>query len=241
MLKQSLCLLSIVFLFSCKKDNSNVPVITTGKITGSVTLYNERSNTLSSSEGMTVSIDGTILSTVTNASGSYQFENIPNDIYNLTFSKPGFGTFKLFGFSHTGTGNNSSIVPGKSLGQLSTTTIVSQSATLRGDSVQISATISPAATSAARRGVRIFFDNSAAVSSSTYKNFSQVYFTSNVPSVLFSKEDLYAMGFAAGSTVYARVYGDSFFANDYEEVSTGATVFPNLNTNSSAAVSFTLP
>lgn len=241
MLKNTLSVFALLAFLSCKKDTSNIPVITTGKITGTVSLYGERSTALSSSDGMTVSIDGTGFTTVTNAAGSYQFENVPNDSYTLTFSKAGFGTFKLFGFPHTGTGSTASVVPGKALGQLSTTTVTSQSATLVGDAVQISATINPAATSSARRGIRIFFDNNANVSNASYKSFSQVYFTSNIPSVLFNKEDIYAMGFAAGSTVYVRVYGDSFFANDYEDVATGATIFPNLNTNSSAAVSFVLP
>jgi hypothetical protein len=225
---------------SCKKDNTPIPVITTGNMVGSVSLYNERNNQLPSSAGMTVSIDGTGFSTTTAANGSYQFANVPNDVYTLTFSKEGFGTYKLIGYSHTATGGASSVVPAKSLGQLSTTTVVGHFVNVFSDSVRVGANINPAASASERRGYRIFFGENSSLSKNNYKYFSPVYSTSNTPSVKFGKDELYAMGFAPGSLVYFRFYGESFFSNDYLDESTGKMVFPNLNPASSLPAFFPL-
>lgn len=225
---------------SCKKDNTPYPVITLGNINGSVALFNERNNQLPSSEGMTVSIDGTAFSTSTAANGTYSFTGVPNDVYTLTFSKEGFGTYKLIGYSHTASGSTTSVVPVKSLGQLSTTTVVGHFVNVFGDSVRVGANIDPAATGSQRRGYRIFFGETAPVSKDNYKFFTPVYSTANTPSVMFGKDEFIAKGFAPGSTVYFRFYGDSFFSNEYLDESTGKTVFPNLNPNSFGSLFFQL-
>ena len=228
------------FAVSCKKDNTPFPVITTGNMTGNVALYDERSNRLPSSEGMTVSIDGTGFSTTTLSNGNFSFSNVPNDLYTLTFSKQGFGTYKLIGYPHTATGSSTSVIPGKSLGQLSTTTVEGHFTFTYGDSVRVGANINPAATGSERRGYRIFFGENSTVSKDNYKFFTPVYSTANTPSVTFAKDQFTAKGFAPGSTVYFRFYGDSFFSNEYLDESTGKTVFPNLNPNSFGALFFQL-
>jgi hypothetical protein len=225
---------------SCKKDNTPIPVITTGNMVGSVSLYNERNNQLPSSAGMTVSIDGTGFSTTTAANGSYQFANVPNDVYALTFSKEGFGTYKLIGYSHTATGGVSSVIPAKSLGQLSTTTVIGHFVNVFGDSVRVGANINPAASASERRGYRIFFSGTAPVSKDNYTFFTPVYSTANTPSVMFGKDEFIAKGFAPGSTVYFRFYGDSFFSNEYLDETNGKTVFPNLNPSSFGSLFFQL-
>lgn len=225
---------------SCKKDNTPYPVITLGNITGSVTLYNERNNQLPSSAGMTVTIEGTAFSTTTAANGSYSFTGVPNDVYTITYSKEGFGTYKLIGYAHTASGNSSSVVPSKSLGQLSTTTVEGHFALSYTDSVRIGANINPPASGSQRRGYRIFFSDTAPVSKDNYKSYTPVYSTANTPSVMFGKDEFIAMGFAPGSTVYFRFYGDSFFSNEYLDESTGKMVFPNLNPTSFAPAFFFL-
>jgi len=49
------------------------------------------------------------------------------------------------------------------------------------------------------------------------------------------------MGFASGSTVYVKIYGESFYGNDYDEPNQNIRVFPNLNLDSAEAVSFEVP
>lgn len=241
MKKASLLVLLISLIaVSCKKDNTPYPVITLGNISGSVALFNERNNQLPSSQGMKVSIDGTAFSTTTADNGSYSFTGVPNDVYTITFTKEGFGTYKLIGYAHTASGSTTSVVPLKSLGQLSTTTVVGHFVNVYGDSVRVGANIDPAATGSQRRGYRIFFGETSAVSKDNYKSFTPVYSTANTPSVMFGKDEFIARGFAPGSTVYFRFYGDSFFSNEYLDETTGKTVFPNLNPISFGALFFQL-
>ena len=56
-----------------------------------------------------------------------------------------------------------------------------------------------------------------------------------------SSEELNNLGFNSGTTVYARVYGDSFYSNDYEDPNLGRRVFPNLFADTAQSVQFEVP
>jgi hypothetical protein len=57
----------------------------------------------------------------------------------------------------------------------------------------------------------------------------------------FTNDELFAMGFASGQTIYVKVYGESYISNDYTDPLTGKRVFPNLNANSAAPINFVIP
>ena len=240
-MKKILFVLPICFVLfaGCDKDNENPPAAT-AELFGTVTLYDDRTTPVSPA-GMVVSVDGLSLSATTDASGRYSFPSLPKDVYNLTFNKAGFGTFRLFGVNHNPTGTSTQ-VGGRTLGQISTTTVTGLTVTPVGaDTVSLSVAISPAGSASASRGVRFFFHSAGSVSASNYTGFSPVYtIRSGTGNVLIAKAALQAMGFSSGATVHVIAYGDAYFSNDYDDPATGKTVFPNINGTTVTAVSFTL-
>jgi hypothetical protein len=59
--------------------------------------------------------------------------------------------------------------------------------------------------------------------------------------VTLSQNDLLNAGFSSGQTLYVKAYGDSFWSNEYFDPELDRKVFPNLNKNAAAAVSFVVP
>ena len=230
---------SLSLLIGCDKNDENPPAAT-AELFGTVSLYDDRTTAVSPA-GMEVRVDGLNLSATTNASGRYTFPSLPKDVYNLTFSKAGFGTFRLFGVNHNPTGASTQ-VGGRTLGQVSTTTVTGLIVTPVGaDTVSLSVAISPAGSASASRGVRFFFHSASSVGASNYTGFSPVYtIRSSTGNVLIAKAALQAMGFSSGSTVHVIAYGDAYFSNDYDDPATGKTVFPNINSTTAPVVSFVL-
>ena len=54
--------------------------------------------------GIHVSLDGTSFSTMTNDSGLYEFDAVPEGTYDVRFSKPGYGDVRWFGMTVQGGG-----------------------------------------------------------------------------------------------------------------------------------------
>ncbi|MDP4198024.1 MAG: carboxypeptidase-like regulatory domain-containing protein [Bacteroidota bacterium] len=67
-----------------------------GMIAGRVVLFDSTRMELSDFSGTKVSIDGTTLSTLTDAVGAWQIGGLPEGRYDITASKPGFGTFHWY-------------------------------------------------------------------------------------------------------------------------------------------------
>jgi hypothetical protein len=62
------------------------------------------------------------------------------------------------------------------------------------------------------------------------------------PAVLtISGQELNELGFASGSILYARVYGDSYYSNDYDDPNEGRRIFPNLLEDTAQSVQFQVP
>lgn len=96
-----------LLLLSCgKSDNNPVAPEETypGKITGTVNLYNTFATLSGDHADVLVSAEGQkTISTATTADGKYTLSNIPAGKYTLVFSKPGFGTYKIYDIQHNGT------------------------------------------------------------------------------------------------------------------------------------------
>jgi hypothetical protein len=71
--------------------------------------------------------------------------------------------------------------------------------------------------------------------------FSQVFSANEDPVVItLTQQQLNDYGFSTGSTVYIRVYGDSYYSNNYLDP-TGGQIFPNINSNAVTSISFVVP
>lgn len=242
-LKNPITLLFItgIFFSSCSIGGDvTPPAKTSGKLTGSVTLYNER-DSLVASDGMTISIEGTSLSTITGTDGKFAFSDLPFNTYNFIYSKTGYGTFKLFKFRYS-VDSPFAVIPNQLLGESSGTTVTSLTTTVTTDSVLISYRVSPEPTSTQKASIRLFFSTDAAVSSTQYMGFSKISIFGHSPSHTgFTKTDFYDMGFTSGQTIYVRCYGDSYFSNTYGDPVSSIKIFPNVNTTTVGAESFVLP
>ena len=237
-------LLLILGFTSCSDSEDSTPPpnpITSANIIGSVNLYDEGTSQIENS-GMTVKLEGTSFSVTTDIQGDFTLTNVPFGTYTITYEKAGFGTFKKFNLAHTNTGSSTIISETPSIGEMSSTEITNLSVTTNPSNIIISATTNPAGNNANRRYVRYFLSENANVSNEDYRFYSQGLISQINPyDINLSQDDLISAGFTTGQTVYIKVYGDSFWSNEYDDPNLQRKVFPNLNMTSASSVSFVVP
>lgn len=231
---------------ACNSTDNQTPAPAGGILTGSVQLWDDKLTTLTDNSGVTVTVnDLTQVSATTEATGKYSFSTLPYGLHDLTFSKTGYGSYKLFGVAHSGS-TNATLLPAIQLGKLATTFVTSLSILGNnynsGPGISVLYSVSPTPTAVNRGYVRYFLSTDQGVSNTNYQ------FVSPVVSLLnnnvtggFSQEELLTAGFKSGQTIYLRLYGESVQSNSYTDPNTGVRVFPNLNSTTSPAVSFVMP
>lgn len=236
----------LITLSTCTSDSNQTPTPAAGLLAGTVQLWDDKINPLTDNSGASVTVDDlTNVTTTTDAAGKYSFPSLPYGLHDLTISKAGFGTYRLFGVSHTQSTNGTTL-PAIPFGKLATTTITSLSVagtTYNGSpGVSLIYSVSPTPTVANRGYVRYFLSTDPAVSNTSYKYASSVLtaLNNNVTGG-FTKDDLITAGFSSGQTVYLRLYGESVQSNSYTDPNVGKAVFPNINSTTQPAVSFVMP
>lgn len=244
----SFFIILVLFFSACSKSaTNNIP--TDGKFMGSVQPWDDKSTALNSKIGITVSIDypGSF-TTTTDILGKYSFDNLDFDKYDLSFSKPGYGTYRIFSFAHNynvAFPDAPTIVPTIQFGKISTTTISSFSflknnfGGLPGVSFLVSTSPTPTITN--KSYVRYFLSTSASVSSTNYTAYSPVRgLITNSATEGFTNDELRGFGFSKGQTIYVKAYGESLKSNDYDDPNLRRRIFPNLNSKTVAAISFVM-
>lgn len=109
----SLCCLAAMYsLPSCTKDDLQGPpgppgdtgvyAPLKGDIRGQVIVYDSTGKALADYSGVIVSIDSTGWTDTTDASGAYQFNQIPAGRYNFSYKKAGYGTYRIIRQLHPG-------------------------------------------------------------------------------------------------------------------------------------------
>jgi len=226
----------------CNPDEP-ADAVTSADIIGSVNLYDEGTNQLAN-DSVLVTIEGSnpLKSTITAADGSFVLSGISFGTYTISFARSGFGTYKRVGVLHSNTGGSTTINPSPSIGQVSSTTITGVVSNFSDKSALLAIETSPTPTSEVPRYIRVFFSKNANVSFYNYSKYTDVYkHPSNPANLELGIKALNNMGFNTGDTVFARVYGDSFWSNDYDNIATGKREFPNLNSTTVGAVYFVVP
>lgn len=92
-------------LDGCKGERGPAGTPLTGDLTGSVVLSDSLNNPISNRSGVAVSLSPDVGSATSLPDGSWQVGNVPAGIYDITFTKPGFFTSKMFQFQFVGGGN----------------------------------------------------------------------------------------------------------------------------------------
>ncbi len=242
------CVMGIVITQeSCSKETATPIQASSGKLIGNIQTWDDKTVSTNDAGGISISLNnltGFSTNSTTDASGKFLFENLPFDVYDMIISKAGYGTLKVFGISHTSSSSSLfTLLPTISFGKISTTSVSAFS--VAGNSfngvpgVSFNYGLNPTPSSSSRAFIRYFFSTTPDVSSTNYVAYSSLYNFSSLSNVAgFTSNDLIGMGFSTGQTVYVRMYGDSFKANDFTDPNTNKREFPNINSNTTAAVSF---
>ncbi|SHM21834.1 carboxypeptidase-like regulatory domain-containing protein [Chitinophaga sp. CF418] len=106
------CFVAVYSLSSCTKDapqgppgppgDTGVYVPLKGDIRGKVIVYDSTGAPLSDYSGVIVTIDSTNMADTTDASGAYSFSQVPAGRYNFSYSKAGYGTYRIIRQLHPG-------------------------------------------------------------------------------------------------------------------------------------------
>lgn len=205
-----------------------------------------------------VSVDGTSLSTTTDQSGAWNFPNLSPGTYTFTFSKTGYGTFKVI---------DATVMKGAVLSAVFLYPIPKSTVTISLDSVSVAGIYWSGKYSSAistETWIRFFFSHTTSVSANPANYVFDAAASDGQrsgSSFNFAMyNSLYGHGFAKGDTVYAVAYTDflsprpptgysppvimvpgSFYTVSYPDVATGRSVFPNLNPTPSNVIKFALP
>jgi hypothetical protein len=229
-IKTILFSLAFISLFSCKKETIEIPAPTLlYDISGSVSLYDD-GVTMVSDSGMLVSIEGSnpLVSATTDANGDFRLEEVEKGTYTLSYSKTGYGTYKIFGVDHT-TNDPTIITMTPSLGQKSATQVSMTQANVINDTVVITANTNPAGNIGTSVYTRLLFSKNSNLGAMNFEYFTPVYVSNNNPiSIRFSAAELISFGFQKGDKIYVNVSGESFWGNDYFDPNMGHQIFPNL-------------
>ena len=234
-------LLASISIWSCDKNDTPEPTGTEGELSGSVKLFDEGTQELSS-DSMIVSIYGSnpLISDTTDVNGKYSFSKLKYGTYTLSFTKANYGIYLLNNVYHKQEHTNVQQSP--SLGQRSSTHISAISSKDTLGSIFIFITTDPAGTSSNPKYFRVFFHTNDMVSYSDFTAFSKVLTAKKNPiEYRLNPHALEDMGFVSGQEVWYKVYGESYYSNAHIEPLKGKHIFPNLNLISAAANSFIVP
>jgi hypothetical protein len=232
-------------LFSgCKKETGPTgpqgpagPALT-GSLFGFIDLLDQYGNKqIAHNDSILVSLDGTGKTTYSDVNGKYRFDSLSTGVYNLTFSKAGYGNMRLLTQQFTGGGDvdrdtKMSAIPNFSVSALNVTVDTAN--------VILSGSLSQSDT---RLRTSVVFLGTGPASSDP-SNYALLYskqttngnlngFTIKIP-----LSDLQNAGFASGTTLYFAAYGASasFVSSSfYEDFSTGRNYFNALSSNASTA------
>ncbi len=237
-------LMALTVTFACHKDNS--PVIPLQEVAGYTCFYDLNGIKSTDNSGITVSLEGDTVSTITKSDGSWHFSHLKQGIYTIAFSKPGFGTMKIVGANLVGgyrLFDAIGLCPIPLYG-----TIISNVSINPGNTVHIDGDFT--GTLPIRPCCHLFFGKTSDVLSDP-ENYLQ-----DLPicipgsfETVFTDQILRDKGFNSGDSVYVVAYPDfsvpitynTWDVAFYYDTYTNIKVYPNLGPNKSSTLSFVLP
>lgn len=260
--------IALLLVLACNK-NSNQHSITVpdviqaekrrGNITGIIRVYDNDGKDITDASGVTITIEQSNVTTQSTSNGKWTLDSIPFGTYDISFSKPGFGTNRIMGLYHaaqnhatTDVGSNRYI---SAVSTINVTKLVVKKLSETEPAVQNLINLNLIEegmlfnpifvnSGSVEKSVRFFFSTSPDVSSTNYKVTNKQRYTGkeNVrENDNFKLSWFKDNGFTPGQTIYVKAYGDAYFSDDYEDAFSGLTIFPSMSSNGSPVASFVLP
>ncbi|HYF71014.1 MAG TPA: carboxypeptidase regulatory-like domain-containing protein [Ohtaekwangia sp.] len=233
--------LSLLLVFGCgEQEIIQIPL--QGSLEGIVIGYG-----LEPIEGVTITIEGKdpLIVRTSDSNGKFTVDDLETGTYNLVYTKPGYGTFKMLGYSFVG-----GSIPAKLntlMVELPNVNIVGFNAQIEIDSyfgdaaLNGSVLIEHLEQEYEEGHFRYYISNSPDVSPTQFKVTGLLdYYFSDVSSYDFSLpiKNL----FPSGSTLYMVVYPVRGYEDySYMDLSTGKQLFPAMNPQGSEVLSFLVP
>ncbi len=196
--------------------------------------------------GVTVTLsNATPAKTVTtDFHGRFEIDSIAPGTYDLTYEKPGYGTYKTFGFVLPG--GNTAVSAGKiNLVKLATAVVDSLAVdTSSADHILFSAFLHPSSGDSSGRSVRFFIGmDDPNVSMSGYSftdiDYGSITYNSSSNTVQYCLPVKQVSGYVVKNLpLYAVAYGAPDDNPGYFDISSGNTVWPALNSVKSNVVTF---
>lgn len=249
-----LCLSAI--LSSCKKDtvegpqgpqgpagaNGSAP---SGTLAGKARQYDEFGVEYTTSlNTVTVTVDGTNLSTVTDASGNYSIPNVPPGVYNVTFTKPGAGLYKATQVTFPGNGilyNTASVVDKATT--VITSAVVKDTMFFSTPQIKFQIATTPLSKS---RTFMLVFGKTANIDLADPSSYNNIYTTNMQSGASGINGTTNISGtnynaFSSGSTIYVKVYPIATSYTGYYDAAIDENVYTTYGTPFATTFTVTKP
>jgi len=252
----------LLFLVSCKgKDGEIGPMGAAGtpgqngvpgpslkgNIVGFVSLFDEIGTRYATSDGTTVTVEGSNpeIKATSNVDGKYELKDVPTGTYNLSFTRTGFGNFKRPSIVHIG-GTAPTNLGNNNLWETAKTTVTNIAVKIDGTNIILSGKATPVmptgSSTTVQRRVRFFFGKDDKVS---YLNYFDTFNQLLVPpggdgTFSFTLTNANISKFKTGDKVFIICYGLSPLENAYTDPATNYVVYSGVNLAASNVVSAVL-
>jgi hypothetical protein len=244
-----------LYLFGCKGDNGVTgPTGPTGppgpsysgKMTGLVTLTDSNGAQPTNKSGVTVAIENSTKSAVTDSTGKWSIDSVSTGVYTIDISKNTYGMSKIENYQFVGVGTT---YLGNTLLSETPNFTVSVLTYVSGNGyVDVSGTLTLGTPQTTGRNILLFIGNSNSVSSSTstylgvvsaFANGVAVSFTQRITTATFTN-----LGIGTGSPAFIIAYTASATAGScsrYLDQATGRFVYTSLSTSASNVLQVVTP
>jgi hypothetical protein len=229
-----LLFIGLICISGCSSSTGSSSPSLSGSMTGLVALYQSNGNRTNAS-GVTVSIQGTSLSTTTDSTGKWTINGLSAGTYTIVFTKASYGTMEQQGVQFVGGGL--ALVSSIEMVQPPTFTVAINAHGYDGDDY-IDYTIDGAIGGQGFVLIAVGTDSTVSASDPTkylYADWNET--TDTTGAFYISIPLLYGAGFQSKTTAYAVAYplnndgGYEYFAS-YLDDSTGRQVYPSLGARS---------
>jgi hypothetical protein len=235
-------ILALELLAGCT-DTEIISTPLKGSIKGIVQCYGRTSE---DNSGVLITVEGSEpeIQVMSDVKGDYEINDLPTGTYDLVFSKPGYGTHKIIGYSFVG--GDEPVMLSSYIYQLLDLTIKELTVTLEkydwSQSAQLYAQLHFEANDEPSTSgmLRYYISTSPDVSLSNYQETNTTYFFASGGEYSFQKQ-INTTRYTSGTDLYIVVYPCLDTYLNYIDVNTGNLIYSSVNPNGSPVAHVKIP